>query len=115
MGEFTSQLARLRVAAATGRLPPDLGDWAVAELEAVAPVAERVDARNRFLQQAAARLSGSRWAKASRLARELEAAGSRHCDRSADDGVRELVSRALEADPAAPRSVRQLFRVLGAV
>jgi hypothetical protein len=115
VGEFTSQLARLRVAAATGRLPPDLGFWAVAELEAVAPTAERVDARNRLLRQAAARLSGSRWAKASRLARELEASGSRIGERSVDDGVRELVARALEADPAAPRSVRQIFRLLGAV
>lgn len=114
MGEFTSQLARLRVAAASGRLPPDLGAWLVAELEAVAPAAERVEERNALLRAAAARMSGSRWAKARRLEREIQACAARLRERSAlaDDGVRELVHQALEIDPDLPRSIRQIFRVL---
>lgn len=114
MATFAEQLARLRVAAVTGTVPPDLGRWAVEVIADLAPVAERLEARNVLLRAAAARLGGSRWARARRLEREIRtlAAGPRLCERAADDGVRELVARALELAPA-PGEVRQLFRILG--
>lgn len=115
MGEHVQQLARLRTAVATGTLPRDLGMWALALIEDLEPAAERVERRNALLRAAAGRVSGSRWARAKRLERELAALGThpRLRDRAADDGVRDLVALALEADPGAPRSGRQLFRLLG--
>lgn len=111
---FAEQLARLRVAAATGTVPCDVAAWAVEELEELAPVGERIDARNALLRQAAALMSGSRWSRAARLEREVRAAASSLRCRSADiDGVRDLVVRALELDPDAPTSIRQLHRILG--
>jgi hypothetical protein len=115
MGEHLPQLARLRAAVATGQLPRDLGVWVLDLVEELEPVAERVERRNRLLRAAAGRLSGSRWARAGRLEAEVEALdGPRLSMRAveADDGVRELVARALEADPGMPRSRRQLFRLL---
>lgn len=114
MGEHAYQIRRLRTAVATGMLPRDLGMWALELLEELEPAAERVERRNALLRAAAARVSGSRWAKARRLEQEVEAltARPRLRERAADDGVRELVARAVEVDPDAPRSVRQLFRLL---
>jgi hypothetical protein len=114
MGEHVQQLARLRAATATGALPRDLGMWALDLLAELEPAAERVERRNGLLRAAAGRLSGSRWAKARRLERELRAAGSRLRTRAAevDDGIRALVAEALAVDPDAPTSLRQLLRVL---
>jgi hypothetical protein len=111
---FADNLARLRVVVTTGRCPRDLAAWALEELEELAPAGERVDARNALLRRAADLVSGSRWAKAIRLERELRtlAASPRLRERAADDGVRELVARALEVDPDAPASRRQLLRIL---
>lgn len=115
MGDFRRQLARLRVAATTGRLPGDLGAWAVEELEELEPVAERVDERNRLLRMAADLVTGTTWSKARRLEAELERqAGGRLRTRSADlDGVGDLVARALDVDPGLQLSHRQLRRILG--
>lgn len=114
MATFAEQLARLRVAAATGVVPREVAAWAVEELEELAPAGERIQARNALLRQAADLVSGSRWAKAGRLEREIQAAGSRLRQRAADvDGVRDLVARALELDPGAPAERRQLFRIIG--
>jgi hypothetical protein len=110
MATIAATLARARVAVVTGRWPPDLARDVVERLAELAPVAERMEARNVLLRQAAALVSGTRWAKARRLEREIGEATGRVTH--ADDGVRELVERALELGPA-PREVRQLFRILG--
>jgi hypothetical protein len=115
VGEHGQQLARLRTATATGALPRDLGMWALDLLAELEPAAERVERRNALLRAAAERLSGSRWAKARRIEREIAALGiaPRLRERSADAGVRDLVARALDADPDMPRSHRHLRRILG--
>ena len=109
---FHENLARLRVAAATGRIPPDLARWALDTIGEQSPVAERLERRNELLRAAADRVSGSRWAKARRLEREIQALAARPRLREsfADDGVRAVVARALEAGPAP--GLRQLLRVL---
>ncbi|WP_242344014.1 hypothetical protein [Anaeromyxobacter terrae] len=115
MGEHVQQLARLRTATATGVLPRDLGIWALDLLAELEPAAERVERRNELLHAAAARLSGSTWARARRLERELaelDALPRRRTRASDDDGIREVLARALEADPETPRSLRHLYRVL---
>lgn len=116
MGEHVQQLARLRTATATGALPRDLGLWALDLLAELEPAAERLARRDALLRAAAERLSGSTWAKARRLEREIRdlLALSRLRTRAAavDDGVRELVALALEADPDLPRSHRHLRRIL---
>jgi hypothetical protein len=111
---FAANLARLRVAAVTGTVPPDLAAWAAETIADLSPVAERIEARNVILRQAAALMSGTRWAKARRLEAEIEALGSpRLRQRSAPvDGVRALVADALEIAPA-PKEIRQLYRILG--
>jgi hypothetical protein len=113
MASFADNLARLRVAAATGVAPPDLVRWAAGVVADLASVAERVETRNVLLREAAAQVSGSRWAKARRLEREIRALavapGLR--ERAVDDGVRELVAQALAVAPA-PRSRRQLLAIL---
>jgi hypothetical protein len=114
MGDHVQQLARLRTATATGVLPRDLGLWALDLLDELEPAAERVERRNVLLRAAAARVSGSTWARARRLEREIRdlTASPRLRSRAADDGVRELVVRAIEADPDLPRSHRHLRRIL---
>lgn len=113
---WAEQLARLRVAADTGHLPPDVARWAVEQLEELGPVGARIAARNARLRAAAALLSGSRWARAARLEAEIEALldgpGPRY-QRSADD-VLALVREALEVAPEGRRrlEIRQLFRIL---
>jgi hypothetical protein len=61
-------------------------------------------------------MSGSRWARACRLAREVEALQSPLRERAAepDDGVREAVKAALAVAPglSPPASPRHLLRVL---
>jgi hypothetical protein len=116
MGEHVQQLARLRTATATGVLPRDLGMWALELLGELEPAAERVERRNALLREAAGRVSGSRWARARRIGQEIRALGMhpRLRERAADDGVRELVARALDVDPGLPTSLRQLLRVLDA-
>ena len=116
MGEHLDQLARLRTAVATGQLPRDLGVWVLDLVEELEPAAERLERRNELLRAAAGRMSGSRWAKAGRLERELQelVAGPRLLARSAGPAVevRELVAKALEICGETPRSRRQLFRLL---
>ncbi len=114
MGDHVQQIARLRAATATGVLPRDLGMWALELLAELEPAAERLERRDALLRAAAARVSGSRWAKARRLEREVAALAThpRLRERAADDGVRDLVARAVDVAPA-PGEVRQLFRILG--
>jgi hypothetical protein len=109
---FGEQLARLRVAAATGRLSQDLGRWVLRELERIAPVAAAREERDQALRAAVAGVSGSRWARARRLQRELLALGSGRARAAEDDPVRAAVRRALALDADCPLSLRQLLRVL---
>lgn len=113
---FADNLARLRVAAAIGTVPPDLARWAVETIAAMAPFADRVEARNLLLRAAADQLSGSGWAKARRLKLEIQAlSGGGISPPAADPGsraVRRLVAQAAEVDPALPRSLRQLIRIV---
>ncbi len=116
MAALAEQILRLRVAAATGVAPPDLIRWSLEAIIEMAPVAERVEARNTLLREAAARVSGTRWAKACRLARELRALATtpRLQERADDGGVRELVAHALDIGPGLPPvSDRHLYRLLG--
>jgi hypothetical protein len=114
MGEHVQQLARLRTATATGTLPRDLGLWALDLLAEFEPAAERVERRNALLHAAAGRVSGSTWARAKRLEQEIKALDAHPGlrERAADDGVRDLVARALAVDPDLPRSHRHLRRIV---
>ena len=91
------------VAAATGKLPADLGAWVLELVMAAAPACDRRELRDRLLVEAARELlpDGSTWARAEALAVEMTRVRAH-----------ELVAAALEVDPAAPRSPRQLFRIL---
>ncbi len=114
MGTFADNLARLRVAAATGVVPADLVRWVIETISSSAPSAELKEARNIMLREAAARVSGTRWAKARRIEREIRevSQASPLSDHREEDGVREFVAKALELAPP-PESFRQLRRVLG--
>lgn len=111
MASFEQQLARLRVAIVTGRLPADLGAWALAELAARAAAVERRAMRDRLLAEAARALlpDGSTWARAGALQAELAAIDRRA---GAQNAARQLIATAIEIDPATPRSVRQLYAIL---
>jgi hypothetical protein len=115
---LAENIARLRVAAATGRIPADLARWAAETIVELTPAAERMEARNALLREAAARVSGSLGERARRLHGEVLDL-QRHPrlrERSDDGGVRELVAKALEVDPGptarGPLSLRQIRRVL---
>jgi hypothetical protein len=98
------QRARFRVALATGRLPRDLGEWALAKLT---PASERRAVRDAHLMEAARYLPfGGPWRKA----RLLEVA-LRGPTPSFTLGWH--LARA-QASDACPRSLRQLLRVLTA-
>lgn len=101
------QLARLRVACATGRLPADLGAWAVERLAEVLPARDLEAARNDRLRRAALLVGGSTWARARVLRAALV---SKHA--TVPEQVRRLVDEAHALDPACPRSLRQLVRLL---
>jgi len=107
---FADQLARLRVAVVTGTLPADLGAWALAELVANADPTERRGLRDRLLAEAARELlpDGSTWARAVALRDEINSIERR----GTLNPARRLISTALDLDPNAPRSVRQLHTIL---
>jgi hypothetical protein len=107
---FAEQLARLRVAVATGRLPNDLGRWVLTQLVGLAPDGERIALRNQLLREAAALLPGSTWSRARQLQAELVGMARR---RRVASQLRALLAEVLELDPDCPRSLRQLLRVLG--
>ena len=116
--EYVRDLDRLKVARATGILPPEVGRWAVEQLSESMSVTTRRVARDRLLQEAARRLSGSTWAKARRLEREIRAVrGERPQPRRAsghviDTAITRAVREALALDPGAPTSLDQLVRIL---
>jgi hypothetical protein len=106
---YADQLARLRVAIETGRLPADLGQWALGELAAAAPRCERRRRRDELLRQAAALLPGSRWARARALAAELRALPRRQPPLMP---LAQLLAAAVELDPRCPTSPRRLWEAL---
>lgn len=103
------QLARLRVAIATGSLPRDVGVWALRRL---LTAAERRSARNELLREAARCVDGSSWRKAHTLHR-IAASTHRSPAPMLSDAPSRYVSAALELDPGAQLSVRQLLRLIG--
>lgn len=101
------QLARLRVAVETGRLPRDLGEWVLRRLA----VRDR-RRRDAALRAAAERIGGSRWRQACELARLVrELRDDPDADVHPDDAA-ELVRDALDADPETPTSIRHMLRLL---
>ncbi len=113
MSVLAEYVARLRVAATTGTIAPEVARWAAETIEEVGAAAERVAARNRLLREAASLVSGSTWAKARRLEREVKALAAHPAlrERALDDGVRDLVAEALDAAPA-PQTARHLYRII---
>lgn len=111
MSWYAQQLSRLRVAVETGHLPRDLGEWALDELDALGPAAERIEARNALLREAAALVDGSLWAKATRLEASIRLVTRGH---RPDTEIGRLVASALETAPShrRPPSFRQLLRIL---
>lgn len=110
------QIARLRVAIATGRLPSDLGDWALERVQRTFAAAERRAQRDALLRAAADRIGGSRYARASAvlaivrafdLAPGLLSAG--WFDSETPQG---LVQSALRLHPNLPRTRRHLLHIL---
>lgn len=108
------RIARLRVAIETERLPRDLGEELL-ELLTCGETGKRgglrrTARRNALLREAAGLLSGSLWAKATRLHEELTATEPR----PDSDGVRALMLEAAAADRwcPCPTSIRQLHRIL---
>ena len=105
-------LARLRVATITGRLPADVGRWALDLIEEHLPALERTAARNRHLRAAADLATGTSWAKASRLRAELIATRSRNGHEPAPGTIEHHVREAVRIDPDTPSSTRHLLRVV---
>lgn len=106
-------LARLRVATITGRLPAEVGRWALDVIEEHLPALELTAARNRHLRAAADLVSGTAWAKASRLRAEIIATRSRNGSREPAPGtVEHHVHEAVRIDPETPTSLRHLLRVV---
>jgi hypothetical protein len=112
-------LARLRVASVTGRLPADVGAWAVQVAAEHLPDTARRMARNRYLRAGANMISGTTWAKARRLEQEILVVrglrarrGTRGRWRPREVTVGYYVRAALAIDPSTPASVRQILNIL---
>ena len=110
------QLARFRVAIATGRLPRDLGDWALARLTESLSAADRMRRRNALLREAAARIDGSLWAKARAVHELLECFRTYPalvgCAWYPPGSPEQLVQEAMRIDATAPTSLRHLINIL---
>lgn len=114
MPSFAENLARAADAAATGAAPAELVRWLAQTAIALAPVVDRARARNVLLREAAARVPGSRWAKAKWLEREIAVASWRR-EQAPDRGngdARALVARAMAVGPRARLSLRHLLALL---
>jgi hypothetical protein len=105
---YAEQLARLRAALDTGRLPADLGRWLLDQLVDRAAADERIELRNALIRRAAALLPGSTWSRAVQLRDELARLTRSHGEL---DPVRALLAEAVALHPC-PASVRQIFTIL---
>ncbi len=110
------QIARLRVAIATGRLPPDLGAWTLARVVETLEAAERRAQRNALLRAAGDCLGGSRYARAVEvldIIREFDRApGLLKAGWFHESTPHALVQAALRLHPELPRTRRHLLRIL---
>lgn len=113
------QIARLRVAIATGHLPCDLGRWALTRVLETLAAAERRAHRDALLRAAADHIGGSTYARASavlRIVRSFDAApgllavGWFHAETP-----QALVQAALRLHPNLPRTRRHLLHILAKV
>jgi hypothetical protein len=107
------QLARLRVACISGRLPPDLGVWLLEQLE---EPAKRRHARAHELRRAAAATGKeSRKQRASELAqivKTFEELPGLVIAGWFEDGTPERIIQTLMRQGPVPRSKRQLLRII---
>jgi hypothetical protein len=110
------QIARLRVAIATGRLPPDLGAWTLARVVETLEAAERRAQRNALLRAAGDCLGGSRYARAVEvldIIREFDRApGLLKAGWFHEETPHALVQAALRLHPKLPRTRRYLLHIL---
>jgi hypothetical protein len=105
------QLRRLLVCRSTGRIPPDLVDWVLAELRGLGLSRELRAERDELLRQAASKLLGSPRGKARRLHAYLR--GVIHATSPARFDALCLVNEAVRIDRALYRmSLKQLERIL---
>jgi hypothetical protein len=105
---YLEQMARVRVALATGRIPRDLAAWVLDELVRRAACEERIALRNALVRQAAALLSGSSWARAEQVNAVLQSRQRRH---SMPSAIQSLLTEADAAHPC-PASTKQLHRII---
>jgi hypothetical protein len=113
MPSDVDQLARLRVALATGHLVRDLGLWTIEQIEV--GMYGRQEVRTRYLLAAADLIGGSRWHRARELERiigELRSGSTQQDLELAQDTPHGLALRAVRVDPECPGSVRHLLRIL---
>ncbi|MBK7146790.1 MAG: hypothetical protein IPH76_16875 [Xanthomonadales bacterium] len=108
-------LARLHVAAWSGRLPRDLGDCLIDIIGTMESRTQRRRERDVWLRRAASRFSGSAWVRAGIVRAELlvQAAERDAPCRDPDSDWRGCVAAARAADPRIP-SRKQLARILDA-
>jgi hypothetical protein len=104
------QLRRLRVAAVSGRLPRDLGVWAVEFVERA--LGGRRDQRNDLLRLAAGFVEGSLWRKARTIHVIMRELPDVEPASLPSDSPTRYVRAAALIDPRLPLSFRQVLRVL---
>lgn len=114
--ELDEQLARFRVAIASGHLPRDLGEWALRTIEQTLSAAERRARRNELLRVAAARLDGSLWCRASTLHEwllDLRRWPGLARAWQPTQSPQHFLCAAWQLDRDQPGTLRQLLRILG--
>jgi len=112
------QIARLRVACATGRLPLDLGHWALARALETLAAAERRAQRDDLLRRAAGLFEGTTYARASAILDLIAlfdaAPGLLICGCFPPQSAEGLVQAALRLHAKLPRTRRRLLSILAA-
>jgi hypothetical protein len=105
-------LARLRIAAYTGQLPSDVGEWACQTLDRARRRTQLKLERDEHLARAARLLTGSRWQRVNALSEMIEQLRGRDPDNLPPFGVTWFVASALKLDPITPSSARHLLRLI---
>lgn len=109
-------LARLRIAAVTGRVAPDVAHWAIEHCARSVSAVERRAARNRLLRAAAAVHGGTPWANATHIHEQLEGLrlvpGAAAQVSNLPGTARGLIAQAFIIDPRFPKDLRQVLRIL---
>jgi hypothetical protein len=105
------QLARFCVAVTTGRLPRDVGHWALERLQGLGLSRDVRARRNALLRAASLKLHGTRWRKARRIWSHLQ--GAHDCTSLDKLEVARLCTEALWIDPTLRgMSFQQVYRIL---